>query len=125
MIRFDSGELAALSVDLGRTGVRLTGQLQKVFVEAGDDLVEAWADNARATAGVHGKHYPDSIDKDLLISRDIAVEVGPNPAKPQGGMSFEYGSANQPPHLDGQRAADEIIPRLSRRVEITLGELGL
>lgn len=125
MIRFDTGELAALSVDLGRTGLRLTGEMQKVFIEAGDDLVDTWANNARATAGEHGKHYPDSIDKDLLISRDIAVEVGPNPAKPQGRMSFEDGSVNQPPHLDGQRAADEIIPRLSRRVEITLGDLGL
>lgn len=125
MIRFDAGDLAALSVDLGKTGVRLTGQLQKVFVEAGDDLVKTWASNARETSGEHGRHYPDSIDKDLLISRDIVVEVGPNPAKPQGGMSFEYGSVNQPPHLDGQRAADELIPKIGRRVELTLGDLGL
>lgn len=125
MIRFDTRELAALSVELGRTGFRLTGQMQKVFTDAGDDLVEAWASNARSTAGEHGKHYPDSIDKELLVSRDIVVEVGPNPDKPQGGMSFEFGSSKQPPHLDGQHAADEIVPRLARRVEITLGDLGL
>jgi hypothetical protein len=116
MIRFDAGELADLAADLGNIGSQATRQMVPVFKEAGDDLAAAWADNARQTAGVHGKHYPASIDAELLISTDIAVEVGPNPAKPQGRMSFENGSVKQPPHLDGQRAADVELPKLDQRI---------
>jgi hypothetical protein len=44
-------------------------------------------------------------------------EYGPDIARPQGGMSFEYGSRNQPPHLDLARSADLIGPS-------TVGEVG-
>lgn len=125
MIRFDTSELAALAVDLGRTGIRTTGVMTDVFSEGADDLVKTWASNARATSGVHGRHYPDSIDSERLLGANIAFEVGPNPSKPQGGMHFESGSVNQPPHPDGQRAADQQIPLLQRRIDIALGGLGL
>ena len=35
-------------------------------------------------------------------------------AKPQGDMSFERGSRNQPPHLDLNRSADVIGPQLGQ-----------
>lgn len=125
MIVFDAHELSALAVDLGRVGTKAPATLIPVFVEAGDRLVKTWAENARLTAGEHGRHYPDSIDMDLAISTDIVVEVGPNPSKPQGGMSFEEGSVNQPPHLDGQRAADREIPLIDKRIDVALAHLGL
>jgi hypothetical protein len=126
MIRFDTDELVALSVDLGKTARRTTGVMTKVFAEGADDLVKTWARNARETSGAHGKHYPNSIDSERLLSTGIAFEVGPNPAKPQGNMAFETGSANQPPHPDGQRAADQQIPLLQRRIDIALNsDLGL
>lgn len=125
MITFDTRELAALAVDLGRTGAKVTPVIAKVFDEAGDRLVKTWAANARETSGVHGKHYPDSIDSERVLSTNIVVEVGPNAAKPQGGMSFENGSVNQPPHLDGQRAADSEIPLLARRIDAAMLHLGL
>lgn len=125
MIVFDARELSALAVDLGKLGAKTTAAMIPVFTEAGDHLVTEWANNARQTSGVHGKHYPDSIDMDLVVSTDIAVEVGPNPGKRQGGMSFEYGSVNQPPHLDGQRAADAEIPLIDRRIQSALAYLGL
>lgn len=66
-----------------------------------------WADNARQTSGEHGKHYPASIDSELVFDLGgVSVDVGPNASKKQGtmGRGFEFGSQNQPPHLDGLRA---------------------
>lgn len=128
-ITFDAHEVSALAVDIGKVGVQSTKAMVEVFKESGDKLSNAWAHNARQTAGVHGKHYPDSIDWEMQASTNIVVEVGPNPTKPQGGMSFEFGSDKQPPHLDGQRAADYEIPeidrRVNRRLDAILGALNL
>lgn len=129
MIRFDARELAAVAVDIGAVGVQSTRAMVEVFQEGGDTLANTWAHNARQTSGVHGKHYPNSIDWEMRLSTNIVIEVGPNPAKPQGRMSFENGSVNQPPHLDGQRAADYELPvierRIDRRLDAILGALNL
>jgi hypothetical protein len=59
-------------------------------------------------------HYPKSITWDQPTSYygfgggAISAEYGPDPSRPQGGMSFERGSRNQPPHLDLARSADII-----------------
>lgn len=125
MIDFDTHELVGLSRDLGNLGRRATNAMVDVYQLSGDHLAKAWAARARTTSGVHGKHYPDSIDSEMLLSTDIAIEVGPNPSKPQGGMSFEFGSSRQPPHLDGQFATDEELPLLDRRINAALARLGL
>lgn len=125
MFTVDTSDLVALSRDLGKTGRKVTPTMVKVFTEAGVDLRDQWRENATATAGEHGKHYPKSITHELKVSTSIVVEIGPDKALPQGGMSFEYGSVNQPPHLDGQRAADSEIPKIDRRVDSALGHLGL
>jgi len=125
MVRFDASELEGLAAELGRIGARSVPVMTNVFQAGADDLVTAWATNARQTSGVHGKHYPDSIDSQRLISTDITFEVGPNPSKPQGSMAFETGSAKQPPHPDGQRAADVELPKIDRAIAAALTELGL
>lgn len=125
MITFDTHELSALAVDLGKIGAKSTSTMIGVFKEAGGHLVDEWAANARATSGEHGKHYPASIDSEMAVSTDIVIVVGPNPAKPQGGMSFEYGSKNQPAHLDGQRAMDKLEPVLGTMINQALKGLGL
>lgn len=125
MISFDTRELSLLSGELPRLGVTAARQMDDVVQEAGADLRDLWARNAEATAGEHGKHYPKSIEARRGLSTSFVVEVGPNPGMPQGGMSFEFGSANQPPHLDGQRALDEVAPAFVARVESVLGLLGL
>jgi hypothetical protein len=124
-MRIDASDMSALSRDLGKIGARSTAAMFGVFKESGEDLRKMWQRNARATSGTHGKRYPDSITMDMLVGREIGVEVGPDPRLPQGGMSFEYGSVNQPPHLDGQRAADEEIPKIDKRITTALGLLGL
>lgn len=123
MFFIDDHELRALAVNFGKVSAETTTVLVGVFKEGGNDLRDEWKANARATSGQHGKHYPDSILAKMRLSADIEVEVGPDPSLPQGGMSFEYGSVNQPPHLDGQRAADTIVPRFERRVETTMAAL--
>ena len=125
MIRFDSHAAAALSVELPKIGMRGARVMGDVLVEGGKDLREAWKRNARETAGEHGRLYPESIESHLVPSLALVVEVGPNPSKPQGSMSFEFGSSKQPPHLDGQRAADEVVPRIEKRIDSALGLLGL
>lgn len=71
--------------------------------------------NARETARRHGKHYPRSIT--MSSAGRLAWEYGPDSDLPQGGMSFEFGSRNQPPHLDLARSADQIEGRLPWRVQ--------
>lgn len=69
---------------------------------------------AKQSAGKHGKHYPNAMSAE---ARGLLTwEYGPDSAKPQGGMSFEYGSRNQPPHLDLARSADIAGPRFANDV---------
>jgi hypothetical protein len=121
-MKYDSRELRELGADLAGIGRRTAGPVIAAFGESAGDLASTWARNAKETAGVHGKHYPRSIDFEMRASTNVHFEVGPNKSKKQGGMGagFEYGSKNQPPHLDGQRAADEVLPRLEERVSRAL-----
>lgn len=95
-------------VDVVREGIRVGASVAR--------------DNAKRTAGAHGKHYPKSITSEMhgIVSfggaAGISGEYGPDSAKPQGGMSFERGSRNQPPHLDLARSADLIGPSFGQEV---------
>lgn len=71
-------------------------------------------DNARRTAGTHGKHYPKAITWEMTGA--LEGEYGPDSAMPQGGMSFEGGSRNQPAHLDIAKSADLIGPTFAQEV---------
>ena len=109
MIKGDHSEVLALAVELEGAGFKAGLAARTVVQQAGDMFVDTWASIARGTAGEHGIHYPDSIEADMVFDLGGAsVEVGPNPGMPQGGMSFEHGSRNQPPHLDGLYALDEV-----------------
>lgn len=120
-----AAEMYALAVDLSSVGRKMVVPMREVFTELGDLFVEEWASNARATSGVHGKHYPDSIDAELKFSTDIVLEVGPNSDKPQGSMGrgFEFGSVNQPPHLDGLKASEKLEPLAEKIIESTVTAL--
>jgi hypothetical protein len=124
--RGDASEVYKLAADLSQVGARSVPALRGVMGELGDAFAREWADNARETAGEHGKHYPDSIGSELAFSvTGIDVNVGPDKSKPQGGMGpgFEFGSRNQPPHLDGLRALDGMQVRAERVIESTVGFL--
>jgi hypothetical protein len=125
MFSFESDDLPALARDFGRINHRLVPVVTDLYADAAEDLVKDWRDRAVLSSGVHGKHYPNSIDAERVISTDIAFEVGPNPHKRQGRMHFESGSSKQPPHPDGQNAADRMIPLIEKRIDSMLDHLGL
>ena len=123
---FDTGELRSLVADLGKIPAATFPAVEKVVDEHGEKLRERWASNASATAGDHGKHYPRSITAQIKPGLGtIGVEVGPESGKPQGGMGkgFEYGSRNQPPHMDGNRAADALEPEFAAALPKLLSDL--
>lgn len=82
-------------------------------------------DNARRTAGAHGKHYPKAFTWEMRGSlfggAGFVAEYGPDANRPQGGMSFEEGSRNQPPHHDLAKSADLIGPSFAQEVRQRMG----
>lgn len=126
IFRGDASEIYELASDLSRIGARSVPALRGVMDDAGKGLAKEWAANARETSGTHGKHYPNSIDSELVFSvGSISVDVGPNSAKKQGSMGkgFEFGSVNQPAHLDGLRALDGYQQRAERMIDSAIGHL--
>lgn len=74
---------------------------------------------AKKSAGAHGKHYPNAFTTEMHPAAGLGSasgEYGPDASMPQGGMSFERGSRNQPPHLDLARSADLIAPVFAKKV---------
>lgn len=116
----DASEIYELAGDLAGVGTKMIPALRAGMQGAGDAFAEAWRANANATSGAHGVHYPDSIDAELVLDfGGVSVDVGPQSGKPQGGMGkgFEFGSQNQPPHLDGVKAMATIEPHVERIID--------
>ena len=126
IFRGDASEVYKLAGDLSQVGAKMVRTLRSTMAEAGEAFADEWRANAVETSGEHGKHYPDSIDSELVFNAGgVSVDVGPNSAKKQGrmGRGFEFGSVNQPPHLDGLRALDGFQQRAERMVDATIGHL--
>lgn len=78
-------------------------------------------DNAKRSAGRAGKLYHKAFTAEMnaglgLFGNTISGEYGPDRSRDQGGMSFEFGSRNQKPHLDLARSADLIGPAFAKEV---------
>lgn len=86
---------------------RETAKVVRDNARLGNRIAKA---NAKQSAGRHGKHYHKAFTAEPI--GPFEWEYGPDSARPQGGMSFEYGSRNQPPHLDLNKSADVIGPKL-------------
>lgn len=124
--RGDASEIYRLAGDMAAVSGKTIPALRGVMEQAGEAFANDWRDNAVETSGEHGKHYPHSIDSELVFDvRGVSVDVGPNASKPQGSMGrgFEFGSINQPPHLDGLRALDGMQMRTERMVDAAIGHL--
>ncbi len=113
-IHFDSTGIHDLAADYGRVPVLATARVDRAVEDVAEDGNRIASGFARESAGDHGKHYHAAF----TVERERAGTwvYGPDAARPQGGMSFEFGSRNQPPHLDLNRSADIIGPDLSRQV---------
>lgn len=114
----NTGDLAN---DLAGIAKRARKDMVLTVREAGKVGNTVARDNARRTAGTHGKLYPRAFSWEMVGSLfgsggAIAVEYGPDRGKRQGNMEFEFGSRNQPPHLDLNRSADLMGPVLAGEV---------
>lgn len=126
MIRGDATDFYRLANDLSGITRRTAPALVGVMDEAGKSLRDEWRSNAAATAGSHGKHYPNSITHEILPGLGgIGVEAGPDTSRLQGAMGrgFEFGSRNQPPHLDGTKALADMEPRVEKMMDAAIGAL--
>lgn len=117
VVEFDTSEMKRLIVKLERVPVRTHDRMLRVVRESRRELRDLWRANARAEDLPHGKRYPSAIT-DEGADFGMAGVVGPESARPQGGMGrgFEFGSQNQKPHLEGNRAADVVFPKFERKV---------
>lgn len=97
-----ANDLAAIPVE----GARKFAKTVRKNAEQGNRLARSYA---KESAGAHGKHYHRAFSAEAITP--LSWEYGPDANKPQGGMSFERGSRNQPPHLDLARSADVQGPR--------------
>lgn len=95
--------------------------MAKIVREHADDGRDRAKGFARRSAGAHGKHYPNAITSEATGL--LEAEFGPDAARPQGGMSFERGSRNQPPHGDLAQAADIVIETMAADVRKLLTRL--
>jgi hypothetical protein len=119
-VNIDDRELRALAADLSAVSGRTLGTVRAAYTEGAERITAEWRANAKETSGVHGKHYPASITWQERFSTNLEFEIGPEIGKPQGrmGPGFEYGSVNQDPHLDGNRAADKLEPVIGAMIGI-------
>lgn len=102
----DAHEVFALAEDLAAAAAKIIPAAEVAMVEIGKQMETQWRANATATAGAHGVHYPGTIQ---ATTNGLVSEISPKSGQ-QHAMSFEEGSRNQPPHLDGQKAADVVGP---------------
>jgi hypothetical protein len=119
-------DLDRLLVDVLKAGAEALPAARGVIQKGALNVKAGWRENARVSAGAHGRHYPNSITYSTRIGAGwVEAEIGPESGRTQGGMGrgFEYGSRNQPPHLDGNRAADVEEPRLAEYLAALAGEL--
>lgn len=91
------------------TAARETAKLVRDNAKDGNRRAKAFA---KVSAGRHGRHYHKAFTAEVGASPFTWV-YGPDSSKKQGGMSFEFGSRNQRPHLDLNRSADIIAPQLA------------
>lgn len=115
-------EFFHLARDFTTGGAKVGSAVFDAFKAGGEAFAADWRHNAKATSGQHGKHYPDSITSETRLSFGVSVETGPESSKKQGrmGRGFEFGSAHQPPHLDGLHALPLAQQRIDRLTDTAI-----
>lgn len=118
-------EIFQFADDFGKAASEICEAMFDTFKQEGEEFAKDWRRNAEQTSGKHGRHYPKAITSEAKVAWGIHIETGPESARKQGGMGpgFEFGSENQPPHLDGLRALDPAAKRLEKAADATIGFL--
>lgn len=121
-------ELRALAHDLREAPVKAQAAAVGVVRHGALNVKRGWQDNARTSAGRHGRRYPSSIGYDTDIDKGhIEAEIGPDKNRPQGALGnlIEFGSVHNPPHNDGGRALRVEAPKFEHALaEVALDALG-
>lgn len=112
--------LDTLVADLATAGQRLDAAVKPVVSKGALNIKNAWRIGASGLS--HAPAYPYSITYDLNAAPGtglISAEIGPDKNKKQGALGnlLEFGSANNPPHLDGARALAAEEPRFLAALE--------
>lgn len=108
------GGVGDLARDCRKIATTARADMAKVVrrnAERGNKIARGYA---KESAGAHGKHYHRAFSAEAVTP--LAWEYGPDASKPQGGMSFERGSRNQPPHNDLAKSLDLIAPKFAQDV---------
>lgn len=111
-------ETEALAADLGAAPVRVMTGIVPVVSKGALNIKNNW--RANASGNPHAPQYPNSITYDLDVQpHAVEAEIGPDKDLPQGplGNILEFGTSNNPPHLDGQRALAAEEPRFIEALE--------
>lgn len=112
MIRVSHG-MHDLASDLTGIATRAKSDMADVVRDTIREGNAAGKGYAKISAGSHGKLYHLAWKPEMTgFTRG---EYGPLASMPQGGMSFENGSRNQPPHLDAARSYYVTVPKFHRR----------
>jgi hypothetical protein len=117
-VRHSIDRLADDQADIARSTKPKLAKIVRENADEGRNRARAFA---RLSAGAHGKHYPKAITSEATGL--LEAEFGPDAGMPQGGMSFERGSRNQPPHNDLAQAADLVAPAMEADVRKLLARL--
>lgn len=115
-VHIDSSQIKVLAADFDAVPSRATravGDAVESTAKDGNRIAQGFATES---SGSHGKWYPRDFTAESAGSLGLSWAYGPVATRRQGGMSFEFGSRNQPPHLDLAKSADLIGPVLQQRV---------
>jgi hypothetical protein len=124
-VRHRIDRLADDYAEIPRQATLAMARIVRDNADLGRDLARALA---RESAGRHGKHYPGAITSEStsglgLFGNTHSAEFGPDVNRKQGGMSFDRGSRNQPPHNDLAQSADKVGPSMAADVRKLLTRL--
>lgn len=117
-------EFFDLAHDFVESGVKVGSAVYDSFKAGGEAFAADWRHNAEQTSGEHGKKYPPTIDSETKVALGVHVTTGPNPVKGRAalaGRGYEFGSENQPAHLDGLHALPLAEKRLERLADAAIG----
>lgn len=96
--------LGDLERDMRTIGTEFKPRMAEAVRDTAKDGNKAATRLAQRSEGAHGKYYHRAFSVERRSP--LEYEWGPDASMPQGGMSFEGGSRNQPPHHDIAQAAD-------------------
>lgn len=117
-------DLLDLAADLTDAGPVAMDKAHRVVQRGALNIKNDWRDGVSGLA--HARALPSAITYDSFRSRFTSeAEIGPDKDRPQGALGnlIEFGSVNNPPHGDGQRALDREEPRFIAALEQIVGDV--